>query len=66
MPRYTISVPSADGKRLYLCPRGDSLSYVLKDIIVGAAVWNFYEEALLAKQETVGEDASIRAFTSFC
>ncbi len=58
MSRYTISVITTDGNRAYLAPKGDG-NYILKATLLGAAVWNSYEQALSAR-DAFFPDGSIR------
>lgn len=62
MSKYAITVKSKDGKTCYLGPRGDGgQSYVIKEGLLGAALWNSYEEALMMKDLTVGDSGSVRS-----
>jgi len=44
---YTIQVRGVDDSWLFLAPRGDG-TYVVKDTLLGAALWKDYDSALMA------------------
>jgi len=64
MSFYVISVSLEGGGKGYLHPNGDGLSFVIKDNIVGAALWKTYHKALAIKISTVGDSGKVELF--FC
>lgn len=57
---YIIFTNGTEGETLYLCPRGDNESYVLKDTLLGAAAWSSYKDAFMFKNAHFGANFRIR------
>jgi len=53
---YTIQVKGAGDVWLYLAPTGDGKSYILKESMVGCALWVDYVTAYLAATELCLKD----------
>ena len=43
---YAVYTIDRNDDKLYLCPRGDNLSYVLKDTLKGAALWKTHRDVV--------------------